>query len=456
MGLGKTIEGIVLADMYNLPVLVVAPKSILKQWQQKIKEWVNEDATIISGTNTKDKYFISKWSIIGYEKLLRDNTIITKVGNKNKREFKILIDLPPQFILIADEASKLKSYQTDIYKFFRLLSFRATKKILLTGTPIENNLTDIFNIIKIVSPGFMDIMTFRDQFCIFKKIRVKNYKYNPENPNSSPKRQIELLCGYKNLDVFLNKISPYFIRRRREDVFDQLPELQQENRIVELSSLQTRVYNKIIDTARESGKDKFAILSLLRLVATDLRLFKESESEFIDTIKDIDMRNIEEKGSKIQELKDIFNECDGQILVFSQFKRMVNLIKEEMKDCLVVTGETPEKEKNKTIDEFKAGKGRILLSTDTLAYGQDFKMVPTLINFDLPWNPQKLQQRISRIFSRLGGLNKSLIINIITESIEDRLLEVLGIKTELFNKLVNGEIVEDESIRKLIISKFIN
>jgi SNF2 family DNA or RNA helicase len=450
MGLGKTIQGIVLANFYNLPVLMVAPKSVLKQWQYEIKKWINENSIIIKGVGTKQNYFSEKWTLVGYEKLLRDN--MTKIDKHKEMKLSPDIKYPYSFVLIADEASKLRSYKTDIYKFFRILCYRATKKIFLTGTPIEKNLTDFYNICKLLNPKFMDLMEFRGNYCIFKKIRIKNPRYNPNNPNSERYTYVEPIAGYKNLDVFVQKIAPFCIRRKREDVFDQLPELQKENRIVDLTPIQIKVYNKIIDKAREAGKSKFEILQLLRLVADDCRLFKDSSSEFID---DLDIRNIDEKGEKIEELKNILDESEGKILIFTQFERMAEFIHQEIEDSLLIVGGMTDNKRNAIIDCFKTEK-RVLVSTDTLAYGMNLQYVPTLINFDLPWNPSTLEQRISRIHGRIGGLSKNLVINLITERIEDRVLEVLEQKQNLFDDVVEGKAIKDEDLRKMIISKFLD
>lgn len=430
MGLGKTVEVMPFIDLSvtrGKKVIILAPSSLLRQWRSELRRFINKDSIIVQGLEKKKRL----------EAYVTNNIILTTYESFWRDYKEISIDWG-NVVIIADEASKFKNKKTKIWQSLREIRDLVSGFIALTGTPVENSLVNFFNIIQIIKPGFMTAKEFYNRYC--------EWDYNG---------YANVIVGYKNLSEFIRRVSPIMIRRRKTDVHE-LPEKIIQNRIIPLTKEQRIVARAIRRFARD--EEEITTLVLLREVANDTWLLKVSESKIIDRLIDEGyLVEIPEASNKLAELDAIFDELNGQkVLIFTQFSKMAHKIAKHLEQrnvsVKVLTGENKQNERAKVVEEFKEGRFNVLVATDIFGYGMNLQFVDVLINFDIPWNPAKLNQRIDRIH-RVGAKNAKVIINLISEDIDEKVWAVIQSKQDLFDAVVDGKAIDDESVRREILQK---
>jgi SNF2 family DNA or RNA helicase len=147
---------------------------------------------------------------------------------------------------------------------------------------------------------------------------------------------------------------------------------------------------------------------------------------------------------KMEELKSIVSQVEGKIIVFTMWAKMANIINKELNDCVLITGDT--KDKQGAIEEFKNGNKKILVTTDCLNYGVNLQFCSNIVHFDLPWSSARIEQREGRC-DRIGQKNSILIFKLLVKnSVEDRVVSLLENKATLFNSVIEGmDSVENRS-----------
>lgn len=414
MGLGKTLQAITATvkkkEIFDFKrTLIVCPASLKQQWKKEIEKFSSEEALVIQGTppererqyQTANKHFL----IVNYETVLRDHVAINKAG----------IDF-----LILDEAQKVKNYEAQTHSAVNRLNFKHV--LIITGTPIENRLIDIFSIVNILDPHFLGpLWEFSYQHCLF----------DPEKPNK--------INGYYDLQKLNQKLDKILIRREKCNVIDQLPNVQQINVPVELSDLQREYHTNFAMGIGAIIRKKFLTpydLNKLQMLLTSMRMVCDS-SNLID-----DQTN---ESPKLEELKSIlFDQLDirnsnRKIIIFSEWVKVQKLIGKLLRDSNIgfaeLNGKIPVKSRGELIRKFETNEHcKVFLSTEAGGAGLNLQVADTLINFELPWNPAKKNQRIGRI-DRLGQKSSQLtIFNLITrDSIEQQIAAGLLVKQSLFD-----------------------
>lgn len=442
MGLGKTVECMPIIDRKvkeGKKVIILAPSSLLRQWRGEITRFIGYEAFL---AHRKQKairlgaYTVEPIILTTYESFWRDVESI-KIDWTN-------------VVVIADEASKFKNRKTKIHGSMTKICQWADMFIALSGTPVENSLVNFFNILKVIKPEYMSPKEFYSHYCVWESSPYGNS-----------------IVGYQNLAEFIKRVSPLMIRRRKSDI-KELPEKIVQDRFIGMSDLQKECAEGIRSFVEKGGAEFIGTLVLLREVANDPSLLEMSTSRMVNILKSDGYLPdpIPANGSnKLDELENIFDEIgDQKVLIFTMWSKMAHRIRAKVLSLTtnegqprnmgvrVLTGDSSPEERDATIEQFKMGEFQVLIATEIFGYGMNLQFVDTLINFDLPWNPAKLNQRIDRIH-RIGATSGKLIINLISEDIEDRVKEVLDSKQNLFDKVVNGEIIEDESIRGELFKK---
>ena len=419
MGLGKTIQAIGAAILKKQifgfqKTLVVCPATLKSQWQKEIERFTNEKAIVVSGTPAEreeqyrdDSYF---FYIVNYETILRDNIAINKAG----------IDF-----LILDEAQKIKNFETKTSSAIKRL--RAKHTLVITGTPIENRLIDIFSIMSVLDPYFFGpLWEFSYQHCLF----------DPEKINK--------INGYYNLQPLNAQLSKILIRREKRTVIDQLPNVQQIDIPIELSDEQAEYHASYAKGISRIIRKKFLTaydLQRLQLLLTCMRMVCDS------TYLVYEETNV---SPKLEELKDILFEqldiqnTDRKIIIFSEWIKMHKLIGQLLRQNKIgfveLNGKVPVKSRGELIKKFEnSPECKVFLSTEAGGSGLNLQVADMLINFELPWNPAKKNQRIGRI-DRLGQKsNKLTIYNLITRnSIEQQIAAGLLVKQSLFDGVLDS------------------
>jgi SNF2 family DNA or RNA helicase len=418
MGLGKTLQAVAAAVLkkkvfgFN-KTLVVCPATLKSQWKKEIEKFTGEKALIPSGVPKQREvqyretnYF---FFIVNYETVLRDSQAI------NRADFDFLI---------LDEAQKIKNYETKTASAVKRL--KAKHKLVLTGTPIENRLIDIYSIINTLDPHYLGpLWEFSYKHCLFDP--VKTNKIN----------------GYYDLDKLKDHLAGILIRREKSAVLSQLPAVQQRDVPVELTSLQKEIHAGFMSgIARIIGK-KFLTpydIQRLNLLLNNARMV--CDSSFLIDDKTHDSPKLAELEDILFEKLDIANNT-RKVIIFSEWIRMHKLIGDLLRKHKIgfteLNGTVPVKQRGELIKNFEADPlCKVFLSTEAGGAGLNLQAADILINFELPWNPAKKNQRIGRI-DRLGQKSTKLTIyNLISRnSIEQQIAAGLLVKQSLFEGVLS-------------------
>lgn len=414
MGLGKTLQAIVIAvakkSIFSFKrTLIVCPASLKDQWKREIEKFSGEKALIVTGTpderalqyTTSDHYFL----IANYESVLRDSMAINKAG----------IDF-----LILDEAQRIKNFETKTANAIK----RVQKKhvLVLTGTPIENRLSDLYSVMQVVDEEFLGpLWEFSYQHCLFDT------------------QSLNKINGYYDLHELKKKLKSVLLRREKRKVLEQLPNVSQKDVFVKLGQLQqeyhagyaagvSRILHKKFLTPADHTR-LYQLLAAMRMVCNSTYLVDQETNE---SSKIVELEHI------LIEKLDIIN-SDRKIIIFSEWIKSHKLIGEVLRkhglSYIEFNGSVPVAKRGALIKKFEDDpECKFFLSTESGGSGLNLQVADTLINFELPWNPAKKNQRIGRI-DRLGQKNEHLtVINLIAkDSIEMRITSGLMLKQNLFD-----------------------
>ena len=419
MGLGKTLQAISIAIMKKKifafrKTLVVCPATLKSQWKKEIEKFSNEKAMVVSGTPAeRERQYLDDscfFFIVNYETILRDSLAINNAG----------LDF-----LILDEAQKVKNFETKTSSSIKRL--QAKHALIITGTPIENRLIDIFSVVSVLDPYFFGpLWEFSYQHCLFDTEKVNK------------------INGYYNLQLLNRRLSEILIRREKRMVLDQLPNVQQVDIPVAMSDEQAEYHASYAKGVSQIIRKKFLTaydIQKLMLLLTNMRMVCDS-TYLID-----EQTNV---SPKMEELKDILFEqldlknADRKIIIFSEWIKVHKLIGQMLRENKIgfveLSGKVPVKSRGELIKKFESSpECKIFLSTEAGGSGLNLQMADVLINFEIPWNPAKKNQRIGRI-DRLGQKsNKLSIYNLITlNSIEQQIAAGLLVKQNLFEGVLDS------------------
>jgi superfamily II DNA/RNA helicase len=300
---------------------------------------------------------------------------------------------------------------------------------------LENKLEDLYSIVQFSDPTLLTPL----------------WAFAARHFNLSTTRKNRVL-GYRNLDAVHEKIRPLLIRRRKEEVMENLPEKIENNYYLDLSPEQEEIHqgymaglfqimNKKVLTPMDIKRMQQILLSM-RMVCDSTYL--------IDKESNISPKLVE----LVSLLKDLVLENRRKVIIFSEWTTMTYLIGKVLSemgiDFVEFTGRVPVEKRQALIDEFRTNPHcMVFLSTDAGGVGLNLQNTDCLINFELPWNPAKLNQRIGRIH-RIGQKSSSVnIINLITKnSIEEKVYAGINLKQELFEAALEGTATEVDMSRE--------
>jgi SNF2 family DNA or RNA helicase len=436
MGLGKTLMTLaaieLLARERNLQrALVVAPASVKYQWDSEIRKFTRRPVQVIEGgpDDRRDQYAQSTfYRLVNYEQVVRDREAI----NAWKPD-----------IIVLDEAQRIKNWESKTSREVKKLKSRYA--IVLTGTPLENRLEELYSIVQ-----FVDERRFGPAFQFLHDHRVLD-----ENGK---------LKGYRNLDTIREKLAPIFLRRTRAEVLTQLPQRTDNTVFVELAPEQRRLYeDQRVTLARLLQKnyltdlDRKRILACLvhmRTICDSLFLFDRQThlspklDEFAELVPEL-------VGSPITEQPVVeaptgdpaaprSSESDHKLVVFSQWETMIfeaaKVLDQLGIGYAVLHGGLSGKDRKEALERFQTDPTcKVFLSTDAGGTGLNLQIADTVVNLELPWNPAVLEQRIARVH-RLGQRRPVRVVNLVArKTIEEKVLRTLEAKQTLFHGIFEGD-----------------
>lgn len=419
MGLGKTIQAIATAELFKKEfgiqtVLIVCPTSLKYQWKSEIEKFTKSNVIVIEGNsiqrqkqyNTEPFYKIVSYNVVGAD--------IDKIKK-----------LEPDFVIL-DEAQRIKNWKTKTAQ--QAKKIESSYAIVLTGTPIENKLEELYSIVQFIDPFKLGPL----------------YKFLEEHQIQD---EFGKVVGYKQLNRISALLADIVIRRTKKEVLTQLPSRTDKHLFVPLTKEQAQIHKDYSDmVARLVNKWKrFGFLDekdrqRLLLALNCMRMV--SDSTYI-----LDQKT--RYDTKITELMCILDNAfvasEEKVVIFSQWERMTRLVMPELENRKVgytyLHGGVPSHKRKALLDEFRDNLScRVFLSTDAGGLGLNLQAASLVINLDIPWNPAVLEQRIGRIH-RHGQKRNINVINLVSsQSIEERMLDVLKFKSSLFKGVLdNGE-----------------
>ncbi|XP_016526537.1 chromodomain-helicase-DNA-binding protein 3 isoform X8 [Poecilia formosa] len=446
MGLGKTIQTIVF--LYSLfkeghtkgPFLVSAPLSTIINWEREFEMWA-PDFYVVTYTGDKDSR-----AIIRENEFTFDDSI--KAG---KKAFKLRREAPIKFhvlltsyelvtidqtalksidwaCLVVDEAHRLKNNQS---KFFRRLNdYKIDYKLLLTGTPLQNNLEELFHLLNFLTPNrFNNLEGFLEEFAdISKEDQIKKLH---------------------------DLLGPHMLRRLKADVFKNMPAKTELIVRVELSPMQKKYYKLILTKNFEAlnskgGGNQVSLLNImmdLKKCCNHPYLFPVASMEAQKTPSGAYEGSALTKASgKLTLLQKMLRKLKDQghrVLVFSQMTKMLDLLEDfldyEGYKYERIDGGITGALRQEAIDRFNAPGACqfcFLLSTRAGGLGINLATADTVIIFDSDWNPHNDIQAFSRAH-RIGQANKVMIYRFVTRaSVEERITQVAKRKMMLTHLVV--------------------
>ncbi|MEK7097941.1 MAG: DEAD/DEAH box helicase, partial [Patescibacteria group bacterium] len=419
MGLGKTIQAIGAAEFFKKEfgiqsVLIVCPTSLKYQWKSEIEKFTESSVSVIEGN-----YFArqKQYNLDSFYKIASYNVVKADIESIGKME--------PDLVIL-DEVQRIKNWQTKTAQ--QVKKIQSKYALVLTGTPIENKLEELYSIVQFLDP--------------FKLCPLYKFLSDHQIHDESGK-----VVGYRQLNQISKILSDTVIRRTKKQVMSQLPKRTDKNLFVPLTEKQAEIHSEYADkVARLVNKWKrFGFLDekdrqRLLMALNCMRMVSDSTY-----ILDQETRH----DTKIAELMSIIDNVlatkEEKIVIFSQWERMTRLVKAELENRKVslsyLHGGIPSHKRKFLLDDFHNNPAcKVFLSTDAGSVGLNLQCASFMVNLDLPWNPAVLEQRIGRIY-RHGQKKNVNVINLISkESIEERLLSVLEFKSSLFSgALDNGE-----------------
>lgn len=406
MGLGKTVQTIafLLLKAAQGPALVVAPSSVVPNWLSEIERFaptlkatvlnkVADRAELLAQTGAGD-VVISTYGIL--------NTEIESVGAKEWAT------------VVLDEAHTIKNRATKMSA--AVMQLKANNRIILTGTPIQNHLGELWNLFRFINPGLLGSFdSFRSRFVT------------------------PIQDGDKERQHALQRIiKPFMLRRTKGDVIDDLPEKTDVVMPIELSDREMAMYEAIRQQAAEAieADDKVSVntlaeLTKLRRAACSMALVDKQWSgpdsktqAFIDMVQD-------------------FKGTSNRMLVFSQFTSYLALVRQALDkagiDYLYLDGSTPMKERERMVKEFRTGSATLfLISLKAGGLGLNLPEANYVAHLDPWWNPAIEQQATDRAY-RIGQKRNVTVYHFVAKNtIEEKMRRLHRTKRDLADSLLEG------------------
>jgi len=413
MGLGKTLQALTFLRSIGGKALIVCPSSIVFNWAREAARFTPTRRVLAVQGEARGKLFGAAMDeadlvLTSYPLLRRD------IDRYAGREFDAVI---------LDEAQHIKN--PDSQNAQAACALRAKNRFILTGTPVENSLKDLWSLFHFLMPGYLGTaVDFRERY-------AREIQNNPAGPAS------------KRL---LQRVRPFILRRTKRMVAKELPEKIEQVSFCELTTRQKEVYSQLVQSTRrtlselagskDQGKARIAMLTaLLRLrqASCDLRLLGDLEVESA------------EASAKIELLRELLEEAiDGghRVLIFSQFVSMLTLLREALDgdgiQYCYLDGST--KDRAAQVDRFQTGEIPVfLISLKAGGTGLNLTAADTVIHFDPWWNPAVEAQATDRAH-RIGQDKVVTAYKLIARgTVEEKILALQQKKRALAEATIESE-----------------
>lgn len=457
MGLGKSITGLAtyldwkrqgLVDK----LLIVCPSPLkYSTWSKEVKKWTELDYIVIDGDQretvewedgTTERLTGKKLREVQYQQYQFGVDVVIMNYELFLRDMEIIPPVDERWVVILDESHRIKNPKAQTTKNLVKKLKPAGYKILGSGTPLENNIQELWSLVDFCRPNLLGTYyKFLDRY-----IEVDFFN-NPVAPK--PQMMGELR----------ERIAPIMLRKTKAEALPDLPPLTIQEYWVDMTAEQKRLYKQvkagILEIAKEQGEE----FSYLEALAQITRMQQTVDSPAL-LRKVLENPDLPEDSGKLKELKNILedvNPKENKFILFSQYREMTDILYRWLVDNNIlpkeqigyVRGGLKPSETEKIREGFQEGDIQCVLMTTAGNYGLDLYKASYVICYDQLFNPQKMAQIYARAH-RNGAKNAITAINLVTkDSYEEKKLSILENKRELFKAVVD----EDESLfQKLFTS----
>ena len=425
MGLGKTLQAISAITQHHesnkdAHSLIICPTSLLYNWQEEIHKFNPKlKVMVVDGVPSQRKKLLGRFH--EFDVVITSYTLLQKdIETYSQTAFSYAI---------LDEAQHIKNRGTRNAKSVKMI--QAAHRLILTGTPIENSLEDLWSLMDYLMPGFLS--TF-DRF-MEKFVRSSGDQHK------------------ENLEYLRGKISPFIMRRMKADVLKDLPPIDELTYHCQLSNQQMELYKSYAEAARDElvklvereGFDKvqihvLATLTRLKQICCHPAIFAKEKAEPGDSAK-YDM---------LLELLQTLVEGNHKTVIFSQYTRMLHIMREDFEQRGIPFAYLDGSSKNRlqTVKEFNENPKIPVFLVSLKAGGTGLNLVgaDTVIHYDMWWNPAVENQATDRVH-RMGQKKSVSSYKLVTlNTIEEKIVEMQKRKKGLVKKVVS---CDDEAIAKL-------
>ncbi|UCZ54580.1 DEAD/DEAH box helicase [Bacillus shivajii] len=424
VGLGKTIEAGLILKEYMIrrlakKVLILAPASLVTQWCKEL----NEKFYIPAVEQRKNP----AWEHV--------DVMVTSLDTaKREPHASILKEIDFDFLII-DEAHKLKNKETKNYKFVRELKKKFC--LLLTATPIQNRLSEVFHLISILKPGHLgDETSFIEQYQdgenqeqlnqLIQKVMIRNRRSDSDMP--WPKRRVQTVqVDFSNEEKQLYEAISEWKHRWKND--ESLMGLGFTTLTLQREACSSReaVYMTLNNLMKQYGENEYV---------------KEEVEQLLQFINNVQVN------SKAEKALELIQDCNDKVIIFTEYRATQLylqwfLAQHGVKSVPFRGGF--KRSKKDWMKQLFRDHAQVLIATEAGGEGINLQFCHHMINYDLPWNPMRIEQRIGRIH-RLGQEHDVQIYNFaVKNTVEDHILQLLYKKIGLFEGVI-GEL--DEILEK--------
>lgn len=434
VGLGKTIEvGMVLKEMVfreaHDTFLILTPAQLATQWQKEMREKFGLDFAC----NYDD----------GFKGFDAYDKIVASIDTAKRDSCADVIQQRQWDALIIDEAHYLRNQDTNRYEFVEDIKYQYA--FFATATPVQNDVKDLFNVINLIRPG------------LFGTESEFNRRYIPDDDSG----------GVENADELNRQLRSVMIRHKRGDTAIDFTDREVRTKSFSPNQQEKSLYDAVTEYVKshysKQGGQHLVMLMLQKEVVSSpwavlstVEKWLDGEGRAVQGRERDELLEIAQQAraiettTKQEKLLDIIRSVEermetGRAIVFTQFRATQDAIIQALNqgaggdDIPVhrVNGSLSSEGKDQQIQRFRE-RGGVLVTTDSISEGRNIQFCNVIVNYDLPWNPMSVEQRIGRI-DRIGQDRDVYVYNLALEdTIEDYVLEKLYGKIDVFHQTVGG------------------
>jgi SNF2 family DNA or RNA helicase len=427
VGLGKTIEAGLILKEYMIrglvkKVLILVPASLVTQWSYELNS----------------KFFIPAVSQRKSYVWEQCDVVVSSIDTAKRDPHRDIIYKQDYDLIIIDEAHKLKNNKTKNYEFVQSLKKKFC--LLLTATPIQNRIEEIFNLVSLLKPGHLGSET-----AFYEK-----YKRDARslNDNEHLKELVnKVMIRNRRADTGIEwtkrhvETIPIVFSPQEKELYEAITELKSEGDWVQTSAFSVMTLQREACSSRESVF--YTLKNMLQKKENPTKAFEDQIQYLISKVEAVTTN------SKAEKTLELIQKIDDKVIIFTEYRATQMYLQWYLKQNGISS--VPfrggfKRGKKDWMRELFQKHAQVLIATEAGGEGINLQFCNHIINFDLPWNPMRLEQRIGRIH-RLGQEKDVMIYNFaIQNTVEEHILKLLYEKIELFEKVI-GDL--DDILTKL-------